>query len=236
MRKHVQVIIVFKVLECHTNCLRCFAESEYDCTGCPPKKLLWKGECLDSCPDFTYQNDLGDACLSCPYPCYLCSSETTCITFCSNIVSCSNGFYMSGTKCVTKDMCPARTYPDDEMPYCKECAKACFTCYGATNKECLSCNFEEGFSNIAKGTCGTVVCREGTYRTINFETKEITCLPCDAGCSGCDSKGTEKCIECQKGYISYRSSVENRVECRDCPVGFFRNLNSKCEGTCINLL
>jgi len=229
MREHVKVTIVFKELECHTNCLRCLAESEYDCTGCPLKKLLWIGECLDSCPDFTYQNDLGDACLSCVYPCDLCSSETTCI-------SCSSGFYMSETECVTKDMCPVRTYPDDETRYCKECAKPCVTCYGATNKECLSCDFEEGFSNVARGTCGTIICGEGTYRSISFETREITCLPCDSACSSCDSKDADKCIECQKGYISYSSSVENRVKCKDCPAGFFRDLNSECKGTCISLL
>jgi len=190
--------------------------------------LLWKSECLDSCPDFTYKNNLDNACLSCISPCDLCSSETACI-------SCRDGFYMSGTECVTKDKCSVGTYPDDEMRYCKECAKACLTCYGATNKECLSCNFEEGFSNDTKGICGAVVCGEGVYKSISFKTKEVTCLPCDGACSACDSKGTDKCIECQKGYITYPSSVKNRVECRECPIGFFRNLNSECEGSCINL-
>jgi len=191
--------------------------------------LSWKNECLDPCPDFTYKSKLGNVCLSCVSPCDLCSSEADCI-------SCSNGFYMSGTKCVTKDECPAGTYPDDETHYCKECAEACLTCYGASNKECLSCNFEQGFSNVTKGTCGILLCGEGTYKNISFATREITCVPCDTACSACDSKGTEECIECQKGYISYSSSVENRVKCEDCPVGFFRNSNSGCKGTCISLL
>jgi len=217
------------VLECHASCVKCFAGGKYACTECPSKKLLWKGECLDSCPDLTYESDLGNDCLPCISPCDLCSSETTCI-------SCRGGFYMSGTKCVTKDKCPAGTYPDDETHYCKKCAKACSTCYGAMNKECLSCNFEEGFSNVTEGTCGIIVCGEGTYKNISFETKETTCLPCDTACLACDSKGTDKCIECEEGYVSYSSSVENRVKCDDCPVGFFRSLNSKCKGTSISLL
>jgi len=143
---------------------------------------------------------------------------------------------MSGTECVTKNRCSAGTYPDDETRYCKECAKACLTCYGPTNKECLSCNFEQGYSNDTKGNCGRIICGEGNYRSINLEAKEVTCLPCDSACSACDSKGADKCIGCQKGYITYPSSVKNRVECRDCPVGFFRNVNLECEGNCTNLL
>ena len=133
-------------------------------------------------------------------------------------------------------MCPVRTYADDETRYCKECAEPCMTCYGATNKECLSCDFEEGFNNVARGTCGAVVCGEGNYRSISFETREITCLPCDSTCSACDNKGADKCIGCQKGYVSHSSSVENRVKCEDCPAGFFRDLNSECKGTYISLL
>jgi len=216
------------VLECHASCVKCFAGGKYACTECPLKELLRKGECLHSCPDFTYENDLGNDCLPCIFPCDLCSSETTCI-------SCRDGFYMSGIGCVRRDECPAGTYPDDETRYCKECAKACLTCYGAMNKECLTCNFEEGFSSITKGTCGMIVCGEGTYKNISFERKEITCLPCDTACLACDSKGTDRCIECQEGYVSHSSSVENRVRCDDCPVGFFKNLNSKCKGTSITL-
>jgi len=143
---------------------------------------------------------------------------------------------MLGIECVKKDMCPAGTYPDDETRYCRECAKACLTCYGGTNKECLTCNFAEGFSNDTKGICGAVICGEGIYRNINIEKREVTCLPCDVACSICDSKGADKCIKCQKGYITYPSSTKNRVQCRDCPIGFFRNLNFECEGTRINLL
>jgi len=217
------------VLECHTSCVKCFTGGKYGCTKCPSEKFLWKGECLDSCPDFTYESDLGNDCLPCVSPCDLCSSETTC-------VSCRNGFYMLETRCVTKDKCLDGTYPDDQAHYCKKCAEACLTCYGPSNKECLSCNFEQGFSSDTRGICGTVICGEKFYRSINIATKEVTCLPCDAACSGCDSKGKDKCIKCQKGYISYPSSAKNRVECRECPIGFFKNSNFECEGTYINLL
>jgi len=217
------------VLECHASCVKCFAGGKYGCTKCPSKKWLWKGECLDSCPDFTYESDPGNDCLPCISPCDLCSSKTTCI-------SCRDGFYMSAIGCVRKDECPAGTYPDDETRYCKKCAKACSTCYGPMSKECLTCNFEEGFGKVTEGTCEGIVCGEGTYKSISFETKRITCLLCNTACLDCDTEGTDRCIECEEGYVSYSSSVENRVRCDDCPVGFFKNLNSECKGTSISLL
>jgi hypothetical protein len=113
---------------------------------------------------------------------------------------------------------------------CEKCAKACLSCYGPTNSECLTCNYPRNYSRVSPDSrvCQLVECSEGTYLELIEETKFIHCVFCHESCQSC--KSYNKCLECKKGYIRPEKPSVNNSWCITCSEGYIILSSGKCQG------
>ena len=194
---------------------------------CSSDLYLWKEECLIDCPSGTFNDKTTMRCVECSYPCTECSSETECL-ICYNSL-----FFNKGEKhCVTAGDCPIKTYPDEDTSACEMCDPSCLTCYGPYKDQCTSCNEILGYLKLegSYGNCKEIACKENQY----FDSEKLICESCQSPCGQCESE--ELCITCMKGYISFPSSIPNRVKCEKCPYGFDYDSKGKCIGIFILFL
>ena len=96
--------------------------------------------------------------------------------------------------------CPPKTYKDTQYQACMKCNNACKTCYGPTNKECLECDSENGYTKV-RDECKLITCQDGTYMS-----NTAKCLPCHSSCSVCKGPNVTDCIIYNKNTVMSHDS------------------------------
>jgi len=218
--------------ECHDTCNNCTNGTNIGCINCPLFKYLYEGKCLSSCPikTFTYEGLL-PRCIKCVSPCEACLGEDFCLT-------CAQGFFWNkeNGKCVLADDCPPGTYADFDARACNKCAFECLTCYGETNKECIICNFINGYDRGNGGiteACLMLLCQDGNYLLRDYELQKSYCMQCDPTCKTCNGEGPYKCTECKKNLKPVRSPYGNGTLCKSCEQlheGYYTGSDGSCVG------
>ena len=198
--------------KCHESCYACQSSTFKGCTDCYDGYVLWQGQCLLDCPKGTYK--LGKKkCEYCVPPCNECISAEQCS-------SCIEKYYFESksSRCVVKEDCPDGTYGDDLSKYCLQCDISCATCFDKTAKSCKQCNFKQGYAKSEKNAdeCLELMCKEGTFRFIDFSQSLAWCAPCYFTCQMCDDYGAHSCITCGRKYRALPSNVTGRIFCQSC--------------------
>jgi len=157
---------------------------------------LFNGECLSSCPSGYYSESIEF--IPCIYPCLTCSPYGTC------------------TSCE----CHPETHKD--IFTCQPCSKACSSCYGPTNSDCIDCDLSEGYVKDNSGKCYPKICTDRTY----LDTKNDQCSICGNLCKWCGDDGS--CIECVPEALN--SIVNDETICSFCPDGY-EYKRGRCEGS-----
>ena len=76
--------------ECSTCPAKCGSCTAFDnCQTCVGGYVLYKGECIAECPEYTYIK--GGICYDCVAPCKECIDESECVTCSEDAVVDSNG-------------------------------------------------------------------------------------------------------------------------------------------------
>lgn len=143
---------------------------------------------MNNCPA-GYYNDGSNNCAQCASPCKECRSSAT---FC---LSCLNNLAYYDFSCF--DVCPNQFYmaksivgaTGETRVECKRCDSRCFTCFGASVKECISC--WPGYS-LNNSEC-VPNCTAGQF----MNPTSNQCSSCESPCSSCLNATT--CISCISG-------------------------------------
>lgn len=201
------------LLECHSSCGNCVGTGKFGCEDCPGEMLLSSNECVSECPKGTCEDANQVECKPCPAECLSCNSLGQCN-------ECSEGFYLSGEKCVDSLKCGAGTYLDSTTRRCESCYDNCVSCIGPYKNQCTDCSEEHVELATAYGVCLLVVCVEGQYYN------GVSCVDCDPPCATCTSAGS--CTKCRS---SYASLIQNgTLLCQSCPEGYSFSSTGECEG------
>lgn len=205
-----------KRIECYSGCSTCRNTSENGCLTCEEGLLYWEGQCLERCPEGSYQNSTD--CLACPPECKRCSSPLECIEYASN------------KKCVND--CPSGLYMDNLSGKCSKCDKACSTCYGPSGSECAECNVEEGYvkANKLSGECHLLTCPEGTFLNHSTQTNETQCSLCHYSCSTCSGSELFNCLSCSEEFIFNKTLNSQEGICQEHPEESLQKINGKLVG------
>lgn len=205
---------------CHYTCQECTDEGADSCTTCDTDmfgvaRYLFKGQCLDVCPEglFQFEGSEGRRCDVCPAHCIICTETDRCL-------QCSPGHKLRNGHCIPLH-CSTGETSDAEDEKCLLCDDGCAQCkrndLGDQEQEtvCLKC--EEGYYQL-----GTKCHRSCPYRTYSVEDAMV-CAPCeDKQCVICDQS---QCYWCEDGfYVSDGECVDR------CEEGSFVNEKSRqCE-------
>ncbi|ELP88767.1 hypothetical protein EIN_450030, partial [Entamoeba invadens IP1] len=222
------------------NCILCDTSCENNCN-------TTNGKCIKCKENYVFKlNDemKCESCFSFDQNCLKCSEdfERKCIT-------CSNGYYLSGGKCVRCDS-SCNFQCDKITGNCLNCSSG-YVPSNPISKTCQSCTSFDANCQ----TCSTqferkcLICESSFYTSANG-----SCVKCDVTCNGeCDGS-SGNCTNCQVGYVFMEpKSVKcelcktfdsNCRECKDygerkcktCENNYYPNpLTSKCrvcDSTC----
>lgn len=202
---------------CHEDCSACSILTD-ECTKCyysGQKPYLYKGSCLDKCPDNTSLDKESNNCIKCSDNCLSCSFSNS--NYC---LSCEDDLYLSNGKCVSS--CPSDNYIDYENKSCEKCAYPCTQCQN--NKTCYAC---DGLSTILYLNSCINTCPEGTLKSklpSSNNQATYTCSLCDENCKSCKDSSS-KCTSCKSNMILFKD------EClSSCPENYIYDSYSK---TCL---
>ena len=163
-------------------CGTCYPLKPSYCKECQIGYLS-EGQCLDSCPEGTYPDDLTKTCKKCSTGCKICKDDNTCY-------DCYEGLFLDTVDKTCNDKC--KSYQVAVNGVCKDCTQRyCITCQPDDLSKCTQCNPEMFIYN---GLCVTK-CPDGTYERGNY------CYDCEANCTHCTDEAT--CTECIDGKVEY---------------------------------
>jgi len=219
-----------------SQCLACFGcktcvSTSSNCLSCVLPKLLNINNCVDSCPNGTWEKSSDNTCQICDSSCKTCSAGaasdcsscndgdylkgTTCLS-CSSICktcaisqtncsSCNSGSFLLSSNCLLQ--CTAGNWPDSSTNTCNPCDNSCVTCQApGTSASCLSCS-------------------SGFYLNGN------QCLACASPCFTCHDTSTT-CTTCTGSYYYYSNQCM-----ATCPDGYYSddssNLCLLCDISCL---
>ena len=186
--------------DCDSACLTCRGQGSGLCTSCVSSMVLYKGQCLPTCPTSTVL--MNKECIDCDQPC------ATCLSTPSLCQSCPSGKYLHSGTCVSS--CPVEvTVQIDTM--CKGCDSACVTCRSQPST-CTSCTSEKLLYN---SQCVSM-CLPGFY------SDSGACKVCSPECVQCTST-SDNCIACKVGQYLYLSRCVS-----GCPTGTTIPSGSNC--------
>ncbi|KAL4496783.1 hypothetical protein ABPG73_011749 [Tetrahymena malaccensis] len=202
----------------NTSCQTCNTSNSNICLTCPKNWYLYNGNCLASCPEQTFPNNI--TCNSCIPNCQKCDNNSSCI-------KCMSGTYLSidGTQCLSK--CPPGQQQNSNQRECILC----------TDSNCLSCQ-----NDISQCTqCGNNLNLQGNICQTNCDSQYYPsnniCKLCSSNISQCLECTSSTCTKCQNSYYLYQGTCYN-----PCPPGYYGDsianppkcnscLNTSC-GTC----
>ena len=205
---------------CHSQCVRgCAREGAQFCDSCKHFRIAHSLECVERCPDETYQS--GNICRACLPLCSKCSDSHVCSGCLPSAHLLTNGTCLSE--------CPAGHFATASRT-CLPCHPSCLSCNGSHDTECTSCQPE---FILLKHTCvvrGPASCTIREY----YDRRAHQCLPCHRTCASCSGRYDNQCSSCDKNSqlsadrmcIDYRHARScnhaqyldlSNFECVDCP-------------------
>ena len=220
--------------ECYSDCLTCNGSLYNNCLNCSEERVLYKGECITSCPLGTFKtNENGiNICRGCYRNCEACnelgdSSNMKCL-------NCSNDKIKNDENCYRIKDYQIKTFYDPE-----------------NTENILSCKTFEKY--ILENTSECILEPENGYFFINNQTGLISF--CDDSCETCSNSPTAisancdschsntiynllqdgNCVSsCSEGYyLSDNKCLKCHKNCLTCDGGFIKNsaeklINMKC--------
>ena len=204
--------VSFQCTACLSPCLTCTTFA--DCTRCRSGFSLSGTYCLIECYS-GYYSAASDpvtvngtsyssfTCEPCSPPCLTCTnSSTTCVT-------CPSGYLLdNGNNCVSNCV-NATTYYDQTTRECYACSQLCYSCYGPSSNECLSC---QPPLQYYEGICVSE-CPYGYHSTYTYQ-----CEPCSPLCADCSLSNTN-CTLCHGDELLEVSSNNVGSCTTDCSIG-----------------
>jgi proprotein convertase subtilisin/kexin type 5 len=171
--------VIAECLPCHASCSSCEGPGAASCLTCMTGLVSYMGECLNTCPNQTYESMVGNhrVCRPCHASCASCLKSDRC-------TRCPHGSVLSEQTCHSS--CSLGSYLDSESNSCFSCHKSCQTCSGGSNRSCLTCPDNVLFIN---GTCVD-------HCPIGYFQEHLACHKCDASCLECSGKGIHMCTKC----------------------------------------
>lgn len=175
---------------CHQECNElegCVGALASQCIKCKHYQLGKQGsECVASCPDGTYQDDVSATCMACTSPCHTCKGSSVI----EDCLSCDKDFYLVQElgSCVTQ--CP-RGYYADTQGLCLPCDDGCGVCVDSPD-QCVTCNHGYLFENER---C-VIHCDDRSFRN-----ELSSCELCDPSCRTCVGPTNRECILCASDML-----------------------------------
>lgn len=168
--------------------------------------------CYSTCLLRYYPDNNKLTCSKCPYDCYICNNDSTCIA--CNALEDFREIDTTTNRCIAK-----QGYFDNSNVVCVPCPSICMTCSSLTN--CSACN--KGYYLRIDAYCYTTCLDRYFANDVNN-----TCTNCPYSCLTCSANGD--CLTCdQKDY-----RVVNKTKC--VPIdGYYDNftqISLKCPETC----
>jgi hypothetical protein len=183
-------------------CKRCYPLSPNKCKECQIGYLN-DTQCVDNCPEGTYQDELTKTCKKCSTGCKNCKDDNTCY-------NCEEGLFLDSVDKTCNDKC--KSYQVAVNGVCKDCTqKYCISCQPDDLSKCVQCNPEMYNYN---GLCVSE-CPEGTFEKGN------DCVDCESNCKRCTDEST--CTECIDGKVEYN------YDCYDECTSNYVNVNGHCK-------
>ncbi|KAG7300344.1 Furin-like protease 2, partial [Plutella xylostella] len=229
----------YSCAKCHVTCDTCEGSGEAQCVTCHPSTYSLEGRCVPTCPSGYYADKKRKECMKCGNGCATCTSA-----FC---LTCEPSYELNKKgKCVLigSEHCAANEFSDTGR--CRKCHSNCETCFGETDKQCLTCPSP---MLLEDNECLSE-CKRGFYAEAG------RCARCVHGCSTCASRlnctscaGSLRlqsgacrtsCADgyyadrgtCAKCYLSCRTcSGPRRDQCASCPSGW-RLAAGECHPEC----
>ena len=204
---------------CNNECYECSGPSNKDCIACynfdinPDYSHLYKGQCLNECPEGTYKNILNGyyICEDCYQNCKSCSESGDHINM--NCNSCINENYIKkGNNCYN-------IYDNNDKTF-----------YNPQNMEITSC-FQLFQNYIKDDSYECIEAYEDGYFISNSITGVIS--KCHSDCKTCSQKSNDvstNCDACKNDqlYLEEGNCVSS------CSIGYYldRNICKKCYQNC----
>ena len=153
----------------------------------------------------------------------------------SECYSCNDGWYLSGTTCVTT--CPGGYWRDTSTNTCQPCYSSgtgpnysCLTCSGGEAENCTSCSNSTFLYPNPIGICAAT-CLDGYWADIT----DSICQPCYnntlntsiCACKTCNGPESNHCLSCFNGSFL---QPDNEGHCLNtCPSSYWRDASlNKC--------
>lgn len=198
---------------CHSQCLKgCAKYGSQFCDSCKHFQIATSFECVETCPDGTYQN--GDICHACPPHCTACSDSNSC-------TSClPNTYLLSSGSCLSS--CPTGTFATSNG-VCSSCHQSCLACNGSLNTDCIACLSQFLLVNQTCVVRALISCSVGEY----FDYRSHECLSCHVTCASCISSDYNQCSSCYSGAtLSQNRMCIDILHIRSCNLGQYLNTSN----------
>jgi proprotein convertase subtilisin/kexin type 5 len=205
-----------RTFPCFSPCETCSAADPRSCLSCNALTsdkvlILYKNQCLEECPMYTYHDAAMYTCAPCHPNCLDCDRK-----YGDSCTSCKpNGPlpFLDGTAC--KAECPFGTYGDRRTNKCENCKAPCQSCVNSAD-DCSSCDISAGSEArfFMEGVCKSQ-CEPGY--TVPLRRKDFVCEKCSSNCATCAGDNNH-CLSCKKDSKPFLSLLDNT--CHDsCPPG-----------------
>jgi len=213
---------------CYSPCLVC--SSSTSCSQCVNGYSLYGTTCVNNCPSgyFSafYQTVTMNSGSYSTNICKQCSSSClTCQNTPDSCTSCYSGFILDSTGNCQSNCVSPTTYYSASTRQCYNCSQLCYSCYGSSSNNCLSCNSP---LQLYYGSC-LAACPFGYLATSTF-----VCQPCAAPCASCELT-PNNCLTCQSPFLLQRSN--NYGSCvTTCSNGYFdsnQGICAPCGSSCL---
>ncbi|KAL4481735.1 hypothetical protein ABPG74_007824 [Tetrahymena malaccensis] len=96
--------------------------------------------------------------------------------------------------------------PSNGQILCVICDQTCLTCLGPYKTDCITCSnnyYLDSSSNLCVQQC-----QSNQYQSLNANTGQIICLPCNQACQTCQGPNNTDCLICINNYyLDYVSNL-----------------------------
>jgi len=203
--------ISISFLQCDSLCQYCVGPFEDQCVGCFRDRFLLNppgpSNCLNTCPDGYFSNDVNNTCDLCSNACRTCfgPSNQQCVSCAKNLVllTVSPNFSCSSS-------CPDQFWINKIYYTCEICDVTCQTCTSGSPYDCLTCvtgrymRYGICYIKCPSGTFAndaTIMCETSCPQMFYGDSNLAKCVQCDESCAICFGSGNNQCSKCNANYV-----------------------------------
>ena len=196
-----------RTFQCYSPCQTCSSLNPRSCLSCNALTsdnllILYKNECLEECPKYTFHDKDMYTCTPCNSKCLDCDRNYGDI--CTSCKPNSALPFLDGSTC--KKECPFGTYGDKITNRCEKCKAPCHSCFNSAT-DCSSCDISQASLTkyYMEGVCKSQ-CDPGY--TVPLRRKDFVCEKCSSNCATCAGDNNH-CLTCKKNSKPYLSLIDN---------------------------